>query len=91
MSDLQAARIEIEAMDTIAFGGFLVRLEKGSQIVIEQARMDDELWLPRRVSITAAARVLLLKNLNREMEYSFSDYKKLQPTSRVVLLQPIER
>ncbi|MBV9745596.1 MAG: hypothetical protein JO099_17685 [Acidobacteriia bacterium] len=90
-TDFQASRIEIEAFDTISFGGFLVRLEKGSQIVIEQTRMGDSLWLPSRVSITAAARLLLVKNWNREMDYSFSEFRKIQPDSSLVLLHPIGR
>lgn len=89
-SDLEAARIEIEAMDTISFGGFLVRLDKGSQIVIEQTRMDDQLWLPRHVSIAAEAHVLLVRSLNREMDYRFSDYKKFDLNPRVVLLRPTD-
>jgi hypothetical protein len=87
-ADLEAKRIEIEATDTISFGGFLLRLEKGSRIVIEQTRMDDQVWVPRHVSVLAEARLLLLKNMNREMEYDFSDYKKFQVDSRVVYLQP---
>jgi hypothetical protein len=87
-ADLEAMRIEIEATDTISFGGFLLRLEKGSRIVIEQTRMDNQLWLPRRVSVQAEARLLLLKNLNREMEYDFSGYKKFQVDSHVVYLNP---
>jgi hypothetical protein len=87
-TDLEAMRIEIEATDTISFGGFLLRLEKGSRIVIEQTRMDGQLWLPRRVSVLAEARLLLLKNFNREMEYDFSEYKKFQADSRVVYLNP---
>jgi hypothetical protein len=87
-ADLEAKRIEIEATDTISFGGFLLRLEKGSRILIEQARMDDQLWVPRRVSVLAEARVMLLKSMNREMEYNFSDYKKFQVDSRVVYLSP---
>jgi hypothetical protein len=87
-ADLEAKRIEIEATDTISFGGFLLRLEKGSRIVIEQTRMDDQVWVPRHVSVLAEARLMLLKNMNREMEYDFSDYKKFQVDSRVVYLQP---
>jgi hypothetical protein len=88
--DLQGARVEIEAIDTISFAGFLVRLEKGTRITVEQSRVNDEVWLPRSVSVTAAARVLLVKSFNREMEYSFSDYKKFQADSRVVAFQPLE-
>jgi len=90
-TDLQGARIEIEAMDTISFGSFLLRLDKGSQIVMEQARMDDQLWLPRHVAITAAAHVLLLKSLNREMDYRFTDYKKFNVNPRVVLVRAPEQ
>ena len=88
--DFQGARVEIEAMDTISFGGFLLRLDKGSKIVIEQTRMDDGLWLPQHVAVNAAARLFLVKSMNREMDYSFSDYKKSEP-SRIVLLQPAAR
>lgn len=89
-ADFQAARLEIEAIDTISFAGFLLRFEKGTRIAIEQTRVNDEIWLPRSVSVNAAARVLLVKSFNREMEYTFSDYKKFQVDSRVVALQPVE-
>jgi hypothetical protein len=88
--DLQGARVEIEAIDTISFAGFLVRLEKGTRITVQQSRVNDEVWLPRSVSVTAAARILMVKSFNREMEYSFSDYKKFQADSRVVAFQPLE-
>ena len=88
--DFQAARIEIEAIDAISFAGFLVKLEKGSRITVEQTRVNDEVWLPRSVSITAEARLLMIKSLNREMEYTFSEYKKFQADSRVAAYQPLE-
>jgi hypothetical protein len=87
-ADLQATRIEIEPTDTISFGGFVLRLDKGSRIVIEQTRMDGQLWVPRRVSVLAEGHIMLLKNLNREMEYDFTDYKKFQVDSHVVYLHP---
>ena len=88
--DFQGARLEIEATDAISFAGFLVRLEKGTRITVEQSRVNDEVWLPRSVSVTAAARILMVKSFNREMEYTFSDYKKFQADSRVVAFQPLE-
>jgi len=87
---LQGARIEIEAVDTIAFAGFLVRLEKGSRIIVEQTRVNDEIWLPRNVSVMAAARLLMIKSLNREMDFTFSGYKKFQADSQVTAYQPLE-
>ena len=86
-SDYQAARIEMEVLDTISFGGFLVRLSKGTRLMIEQARVDD-VWLPKEVSLNASARILLLKGLNREMDLLFSDYKRFQVDSHIVAIAP---
>ncbi len=82
--DYQGARIEMEVLDTISLGGFLLRVSKGSRLVIEQTRINDEVWLPKKVTLHASARLLLVKGLNREMDFTFSDYKKFQADSRVV-------
>lgn len=83
-ADYQGARIEMEVIDAISFGGFLVRLTKGTRLLIEQARVNGEVWLPKQVSLTATARILLVKGLNRELDFTFSDYKKLPADSPVV-------
>jgi hypothetical protein len=83
-ADYQGARIEMEVLDSISFGGFLVKLTKGTRLLIEQARVDDGVWLPKQFSLTAAARILLLKGLNRELDFTFSGYKKFRVDSRVV-------
>ena len=82
--DSQGARIEMEVLDTISFGGFLVRLSKGTRLMIEQTRVNDEVWLPKEVSLAASARILLVKALNRELDLTFSGYKKFQVESKVV-------
>jgi hypothetical protein len=82
--DYQGARIEMEVLDTISLGGFLLRVSKGSRLLIEQGRVNDEVWLPKKVTLHATARVLLVKGLNREMDFTFSDYKRFQADSRVV-------
>jgi len=83
-NDDQAARVEMEVLDSISFGGVFVRLTKGSRLVIEQTRMPEGVWVPKQVALTAAARILLLKGLNREMDFSFSDYKKITVAPDVV-------
>ncbi|HUI77961.1 MAG TPA: hypothetical protein VLY24_08585 [Bryobacteraceae bacterium] len=84
--DYQGARMEMEVLDTISLGGFLLRVSKGSHLVIEQTRVNNEVWLPKEVSLHAIARLLLVKGLNRDMHFTFSDYKKFQTDSRVVAL-----
>jgi hypothetical protein len=46
--------------------------------------VSDGVWLPKQFSVTAAARILLLKGFNRELDFTFSDYKKFQVDSHVV-------
>jgi len=83
-ADYEGAHVEMDVLDTISFGGFVLRLSKGSRMVIDQTRVSDGVWLPRQFSINAAARILLLKGLNRELDFTFSDYKKFQVDSHVV-------
>ena len=83
--DYQGARVEMEVLEPISFIGFLVRLAKGSRLLIEQTPVEEGVWLPKQFSLTAAARVLLLKGLNRELDFSFSGYKRLPPEAKVAL------
>lgn len=83
-ADYEGAHVEMEVLETISFGGFLLRLSKGSRMVIDQTRVSDGVWLPKQFSVTAAARILLLKGFNREFDLTFSDYKKFQVDSHVV-------
>jgi hypothetical protein len=82
--DYQWARIDLESLDTITFGGFLVRLAKGTHVVIESARINNEVWLPKRAIIKGSVRIALVKVIRGEIAFTFSDYKKFQTDSRLV-------
>ena len=82
--DYQWVKVDIESLDTIAFGGFLVRLAKGCHLTIESARINNEVWLPKRAVIRGSVRIALLKVIRGEIVYTFSDYKKFQTDSRVL-------
>jgi hypothetical protein len=77
-------KVDCEALDNISFGLFLARLQKGARMTFEQTRVNDEVWLPKRVTIELAARVLLLKNIRAQVEVSYKDYRKFQSDSRLV-------
>ncbi len=77
-------KIEMETLDTISFGGILVRIGKGGRLVIEQAHINNEVWIPDHIRLSASARVMLLVGMRQEIEFQFSDYKKFQVDSRVV-------
>ena len=46
--------------------------------------MNDEVWLPKHVSVKIDVRLALLKNFNAEQEQTFRDYKKFRASARVV-------
>ena len=86
-SDYSWVKLEVETLDTISIGLALVRIANGSRIMIEQTRVNDEIWLPKRAVVTAAARVLLVKGARIDARFDFSDYKKFQADSRIVGFQ----
>ena len=77
-------RAEVETIDTISFGLFLARIHKGSRLVFEQTRVNDEVWLIRRVAVSGSARLALVKNFAMEQENIFSDYRKFTSGTRIL-------
>ena len=74
--DYHLVKAEVEVVDTISVGFFLVRLAKGSHAAFEQTRVNDEVWMPRRVQVSASARLGLLKVLNIEQEVIYSNCRE---------------
>ena len=83
-SELQMAKMDLNCIDTVSFGWFLARIHKGSRIVLEQTRVNNEVWLPKHIAIKVDVRLALLKGFNVEVEQTFSDYKKFRSRTRIV-------
>jgi hypothetical protein len=83
-TDLQLAKMNVEAVDTVSVGWVLARVHKGTRFMMEQARVNDEVWLPRHMTFKVDARVALLKGFNLDGEETFRDYKKFRTTSKIV-------
>jgi len=83
-SDYTPVKIAIETLDTISIGAFLVRLAKGGRIGVEFSRVNDEVWLPKHVSVIASARLFLVKGFHLDADFTFSGYKKFSAESRIV-------
>jgi hypothetical protein len=82
--DDEWVKAEIETLDTISFGGILVRLARGSRLTFEQTRVNDEVWLPKRIAVSLSARVMLVAGTRAEIEIAFSNFHKFQADSRLV-------
>jgi hypothetical protein len=88
--DLQLAKMDIETLDTIAFGLVLARLHKGTRVTMEQTRVNDEVWLPKQVTFKLSARVALLKGYNMDGEQTYRDYKKFRTSSKIVSIGEVQ-
>lgn len=83
-NDYGCVKLEAETLDTISWGVLLLRIHKGTQIRIEQTHVNDEIWLPRGMSLRASGRVALLMTGAVDLEWSFSNYKKFTSGVRVL-------
>lgn len=79
-------KMDLQTLDTISWGFFIFRIHKGSEIELEQERLNHEIWLPRRISVHANARFALFVNGAFDWEVAYSHYKKF--TSNVKVLAP---
>jgi hypothetical protein len=87
-TDYQWVKTEAEATDNISWGLFIARLSKGARLDIQMTRVNDEVWLPKRIEAKASARLALVKKYRIESDTSFSNYRKFQVESKVVSATP---
>jgi hypothetical protein len=77
-------KVEVETLDTISWGVFVLRIHKGAQLRFEQTYVNDEIWLPRRISLNAGARLALVANDQVDLDTTFSKYKKFTSGVRIL-------
>src|ERR1700688_1670234 len=82
--DLQLAKMDVEAIDTVSVGWVLARIHKGTRVMLEQTRVNEEVWLPRHLTFKLDARVALLKGYKIDGDQEYSDYKKFRTSSKIV-------
>ena len=85
-AESQWVKLDAQCIDTVSLGLFLARFHKGSRILIEQTRVNDEVWLPQHMAVKVDVRLALLKNFDIEQDVTFRDYKKFRSDTRIVPL-----
>ena len=83
-AEQQWVKLDIQCIDTVSVGLFLLRVHKGSNIQLEQVRVNDEIWLPRHVALKLDARLALLKGLNIEEDVAFRNYRKFRTDTKIL-------
>lgn len=83
-ADSQVAKLDVEIIDTFSWGLFVARLHKGSRVILDQVRVNDEVWLQQHVAVKVDARIALLKDFNIDVDVTDRDYKKFRTDSKIV-------
>lgn len=89
-STYEWVKMDLDSTDTISFGFFLFRLQKGAKVGIQQTLVNNEVWLPRAVDVRADARVLG-KMMRIGVQVEFSDYRKFATDSKLTVGEVAER
>jgi hypothetical protein len=90
-ADVQMAKMDVECLDTVSWGLFLARFHRGSHFMIEQTRVNDEVWLPRQLDFKIDLRLALLKNFKVDAEQTFRDYKKFRTDAKIVGIGEVQQ
>ena len=77
-ADYGWVKLDAQVINTVSWGLFLLRLQPGSQLIIEQTRVNDEVWLPQRIQLTVDARLGLVKGFDATSDVTFSNYRKFR-------------
>jgi hypothetical protein len=89
--DLQLAKLDVEAIDTVSIGWVVARVHKGTRVMLEQTRVNDEVWLPQHVTFKVDARVALFKGYKLDGEQTYRDYRKFRTSAKIVGVGPVEQ
>jgi hypothetical protein len=83
-AEYQWVKVDAETTDTISFGLILFRLYKGSRLQFEQARVNDEIWLPRLQHIQAGGRMGIFLKASYDGLTTYENYRKFQSDSKIL-------
>jgi hypothetical protein len=89
-AESQWVKLDAECIDTVSIGLFLARIHKGSRILIETTRVNDEVWLPRHIALHVDVRLALVKGFNVEEDLTYKDYKKFHAATRIVGMEEVK-
>lgn len=82
--DAEVSKLDMQFIDAVSFGLFLARIHKGSELVLENTRVNNEVWLQQHVTVNADVRLALVKNFDIRVDITDRDYKKFRTDTRIV-------
>ncbi len=87
-NDKQVARVEARLVEAYKVaGGMLASLKEGATFVLEQDRVNNEIWLPTRADINLSVKVLMVKGFTANSVVEYGNYKRFTVDSEKEKLQ----
>jgi hypothetical protein len=76
-ADKQVARVEARLVEPYKIaGGLVASLKTGGSFVLEQDRVNNEIWLPTRADLNLGIKVFMVKGIDLNMEVAYGNYKR---------------
>ena len=79
--DFGWVKVDGKVTQSFSMGLFLARMLGGSQITMEQTRLDAGIWMPKRIEVRASAKILFVISYDISRILTYSDYQLPQATS----------
>lgn len=77
--EYELMRLEARAIEDVSFGfGLIARLHRGATVTIRRQKFGDR-WLPAVTRFSGTGRALLIRRVDFEAVYEFSDYRAFDP------------
>ena len=70
-------KVDGQVTQSFSMGLFVARVQRGSHIILEEASVGDDVWVPRHLEMRASARILFLKSLDIDRILTYSDYDRV--------------
>jgi hypothetical protein len=85
----QAVRLEAKLLKGQSAGFGLASVKEGTSFVLEQQKINDELWMPSMTDGNIGARVLFKGIRQRNVDH-YSNYKKFKSDTRILSVEEIK-
>jgi hypothetical protein len=83
--DRTITRLEGHFVNSFKIGaGLVMNIKKDTSFLVEQRKINGEVWLPSRIEGHGSARVMLFVSLNGSLQITDSDYRKFKATSTIL-------
>lgn len=77
-------QLKLSSIKQVNWGWFIFRLQPGAEMEMAQTKVNDEIWLPKKVRISANAR-LFGKAFRVRIRSDYSNFRKFSTDSQLIL------